>query len=378
MTRVLHLSKTASGGRFIGYQLRYLAQAPFDIHLAVPGDGPLARMAREAGVTVHTAPALGEGLHSAGRQVQSLLGAVKPNLIHTHFVHSTLAARLGRRLSSAAPPIFFQVPGPLHLEQAWSRSLDIRTAGRLDHWGPACQWSFNRYLNSGVPADRVHLSYYGKSLGEHPPARAHSSRMRQRLGLPADRFLAVMVSHIYPPRRGRRHGIKGHEDFIRAIAVAQRSHPHIYGLVVGGPLPGAEAYFEKLQRLAQSVGADILFMGRRDDVYNIYTAADLAVHPSHSENLGGAGESLMMEVPTISTHVGGFPDVVRPGLTGLMVAPRRPAELAQTIVRATSMPVQMSQMAQQGRAAVEQVGDASANAARVRSVYEEILCRTSN
>lgn len=378
MTRVLHVSKTASGGRFIGFQIPHLVKEGTEVHLALPGDGPLATMASDGGATIHQLPPLGGKLTQAAAALSKTLAAVKPDIIHTHFVHSTLAARRARSIAGISVPIFFQVPGPLHLERRWSRTLDIKTARPGDHWGPACHWSFNRYLRSGVPSSRVHLSYYGKDLDGYQPDRSEQVADRDALGIPSTGYVVVMVSHVYPPRRGHRRGVKGHEDFIRAIAVAQRSHPHIYGLVVGGPLPGAEAYFEKLQRLAQSVGADILFMGRRDDVYNIYTAADLAVHPSHSENLGGAGESLMMEVPTISTHVGGFPDVVRPGLTGLMVAPRRPAELAQTIVRATSMPVQMSQMAQQGRAAVEQVGDASANAARVRSVYEEILCRTSN
>jgi glycosyltransferase involved in cell wall biosynthesis len=60
----------------------------------------------------------------------------------------------------------------------------------------------------------------------------------------------------------------------------------------------------------------------------------VAVHPSHSENVGGAEESLLLGVPTIATNVGGFPDLVRPGQTGWLVPPADPPKLAEAIEQA--------------------------------------------
>src|SRR5690606_5142075 len=128
--------------------------------------------------------------------------------------------------------------------------IDITTAGPQDHWGAACHWSRIRYLRSGVAPNRVHLTYYGKDLDDYRPDASARLKERQRLGIADSEFIVVMVSHIYPPRRGSRRGIKGHEDFIRAIALARRAHPNVQGLVVGGPRPGAHGYFERLQRLA--------------------------------------------------------------------------------------------------------------------------------
>lgn len=373
MNRILHVSKTASGGRFIGFQLRHLAKLDHDLHLALPGEGTLADMARSAGVTVHVRSALAGGIPSAAGAVREVLAAVRPDLVHTHFVHSTLASRMARSISTSRPPVFFQVPGPLHLERAWSRHLDLRTASSRDHWGPACQWSRDRYLQSGVPLDRVHLAYYGKDLDDYKPDHSAKSIARAALGFDASRFIAVMVAHVYPPRRGRTRGIKGHEDFIQAIATAQRTRPEIQGVVVGGPRPGAADYYAALQRQAADAGADVLFLGARADVTRIYTAADLAVHPSLSENLGGAGESLLMEVPTITTDVGGFPDIVRPGISGWMVPPKSPVALAAAIRRAADDPEAMKQMARVGRGIVQKVGDAAANARVVSTVYESML-----
>lgn len=375
MTRVLHVSKTASGGRFIGFQVRHLVREGIDVHLALPGDGPLATMASDAGAIVHRLPSLGETLTKASTELAKTLTATKPDIIHTHFLHSTLAARRARSIAGKHEPLYFQVPGPLHLEQRWSRTLDIKTARPNDHWGPACYWSFDRYLRSGVSGDRVHLSYYGKDLDDYQPDRSNPKADRGALGIPPDSYIVAMVSHVYPPRRGHRRGVKGHEDFIRAIAIARQRFPKIHGIIVGGPRPGAERYYQRLQQLSASVNerGSLTFLGPRSDVPSIYGAADLAVHPSLSENLGGAGESLLMAVPTITTNVGGFPDIIRPDITGVMVPVRRPEQLAAAIFEAARRPRRMQEMAYTGRDLVKQVGNAEANARRVTEVYQRMV-----
>lgn len=375
MTRVLHVSKTASGGRFIGFQVQNLVRHGIDVHLALPGDGALATMALDAGAAVHRLPALGQSVVAAGAALARAIVEVKPTIIHTHFVHSTLAARCARAIGRGSEPIFFQVPGPLHLERRWSRALDIGTAHRRDHWGPACQWSFDRYLESGVPSNRVHLSYYGKDLEDYRADRSDLVSGRGALGLARESYVVVMVSHVYGPRRGRRRGVKGHEDFIQAIAIASKQVPQIHGVIVGGPRPGANEYYSRLRRLSDSINKprSMTFLGPRSDVSEIYGVADLAIHPSLSENLGGAGESLLMAVPTITTNVGGFPDIVRPGITGLMVRPRHPEELAAAIVEAAEKGPRVQEMAYVGRELVKQVGNAEKNARRVVGVYETMV-----
>ena len=77
--------------------------------------------------------------------------------------------------------------------------------------------------------------------------------------------------------------------------------------------------------------ARVTFLGTRRDIAAIYADLDIAVHPSLSENLGGAAESLLFGVPTVTTDVGGFPDLIADGVTGRMVPPRDPASLADAM-----------------------------------------------
>lgn len=372
---VLHVSKTSNGGRFIGFQLPHLVSAGIDIHLAVPGDGVLSDMAREAGATVHYIPEMESSHPIAGwKSLGSIVSDIRPKLVHTHFVKSTLAVRASRELSTSHRFVnLFQVPGPLHLERLWSRQLDVKTAGAQDVWAGACEFSVNAYLESGVSNDRVFLAYYGKDLSAYKyPDRRQLAALREELGIADDQVVATMVSHVYPRRPFSTRGIKGHEDFIEAIRVAREVDPLVRGLIVGGPRPGAEKYYNWLRARAEAiVGDSIIFTGQRDDVPALYGISDVAVHPSLSENIGGAGESLLMGVPTVSTNIGGFPDVVKHRLTGQLVDTRSPRQIAKAILRVRRSPQVSMVEANRGRDIMTNIGSAALNAKRVLEIYRE-------
>lgn len=375
--RVLHVSKTANGGRFIGFQIPHLMEAGIEVHLAAPGEGVLTSMAKEAGAILHIVPALASrGPLKAARQLSELIDELAPHVVHTHFVHSTLSARFARHWTKVDFVNLFQVPGPLHLEQWWSRTLDLRTAGPRDEWGAACIWSRNRYLRSGIPEDRVRLAYYGKNLSDYRSDAYPSGILREGLGFGKNDFIATMVSHVYKPRILRRRGIKGHEDFIVAIAKAREIDPDVKGLIVGGPRPGAEGYYRRIIRRSRALnGTAVKFVGPRQDVPDIYRATDVAVHPSLSENIGGAGESLLMAVPTISTNVGGFPDAVKHGDTGLTVHPRAPQQLAEAILFTKKNPLAMKRAARNGREHMRILGNSRVNAETILRAYAEMGVR---
>ncbi len=75
------------------------------------------------------------------------------------------------------------------------------------------------------------------------------------------------------------------------------------------------------------------FTGFKTNMKDIYRELDVAVHPSLSENLGGAGESLAAGVPTITTDIGGFPDIIQDGKTGFLVPVKRPDKIAEAVAR---------------------------------------------
>jgi glycosyltransferase involved in cell wall biosynthesis len=93
---------------------------------------------------------------------------------------------------------------------------------------------------------------------------------------------------------------------------------------------------EVLEALAVELGiADrVVFTGRRDDVPAVTAALDVAVLPSYREALGlSVLEAMALSRPVVASEVGGIPEMIEDGITGLLVPPHDPAALAAAIVR---------------------------------------------
>jgi glycosyltransferase involved in cell wall biosynthesis len=181
---------------------------------------------------------------------------------------------------------------------------------------------------------------------------------------------------MYAPKRflGQTRGLKGHEDFIDAFRIVQRKHPHARAVVVGGPWNGATTYEQSLRNRARAACGDrILFTGHRTDIPAVYADLDIAVHPSLSENCGGAVESLAAGVPTIATAVGGLPDVVIPGETGWLVPPRSHRDLAGAMLEALAKPSEARRRANSGRDLVRRLFDVRRTSAEIVAIYGRIL-----
>jgi len=375
--RVLQLNKTAVGATWAFRQTRELVRRGVDVHMAMP-EGPLVDRYEQAGVTVHRlqtdfpvrSPWRFPRIAAALRR---LVRDVEPHVIHSHFVGTTLSMRLalGRRRT---PPRAFQVPGPLHLESPFFRRAEIATATRSDYWIASCEWTRQRYLQSGIPAERVFLSYYGVDIDDFKPQPPGT--LRRELGIDDTARIIGIVAFMYAPKRylGQTRGLKGHEDLIDALAILGKRRRDIVGVFVGGPWGGATDYEQRLVAYGkQRCGDRIHFLGTRSDVAALYADFDVAVHPSLSENVGGALESLVLGVPTIATNVGGFPDLVQPGRTGWLVPPKNPQQLAVAIEQALADPEHARALAQAGQVRARRLFDIRRNAEEVHEIYEQIL-----
>jgi lipopolysaccharide/colanic/teichoic acid biosynthesis glycosyltransferase len=187
-----------------------------------------------------------------------------------------------------------------------------------------------------------------------------------------------MISYMYGPKYylGQTRGLKGHEDFIDALAVCIRSRPNLVGIVVGGAWGGAHAYERHIRDYGKRrLGDRIHFLGTRSDIPDLYADFDVVAHPSLSENVGGAAESLMLGVPTITTNLGGFPDLIEPSKTGWLVPPRDPTRLATAILDALDDPARAREMAAEGQVRARNLLDVTQNAREIAEIYHQVqLC----
>ena len=183
-----------------------------------------------------------------------------------------------------------------------------------------------------------------------------------------------MVAYMYAPKKylGEKRGLKGHEDLIDAVAMIQDKYPNMHLVFIGGPWVGAEKYEQEVIAYGKEKVRNVHFLGTRRNVPDLYQDFDMVVHPSHSENLGGAAESLMLAVPTIASNVGGFPDIVIPGKTGYLSEPFNPMSIAKAIEKVIANPAEAKQMAEYGKAYLHDLLNAKKTSKDVYDFYRLI------
>ena len=377
--KVLHLVKTAVGATWALRQMAALRARGIDVAVALPSaSAGHARAYAERGIQVIEAdldvPARRPWqMAGAIRRCRRVIEATAPDLIHSHFVSTTLVARLALGRHHPIPRVF-QVPGPLHLEHTAFRALDLATAGPRDSWIASCRWTLGAYERLGVSPDRVTLSYYGADLGAFDAGMPGA--LRREIGISAGTPLVGMVAYMYPPKRflRQRVGLKGHEDLIDAFPVVARALPGARLVLIGGEWGGGTRYQQRIAARARAVCGDaVSLLGTRSDVPAIYADLDVAVHPSHSENCGGAVESLAAGCPTVATAVGGLPDVVRDGETGWLAPPHDPPRLAEAVIAALRDRAEGRRRAIAGRTLVRQLFAIERTADEITEIYARVL-----
>ena len=367
--RSLHLIKTSYGAAWAYRLMRDLVALGEDVHVALPGGGPMIRLYEDAGVKVHILDYSITHIFSSMSRLRFLVYEISPDIIHSHFVLTTLIMRLALR--NKGYPLVFEVPGPLHLEHSLTAKLELMLSGKNDYWIATCRWTYEKYKHMGIPEDRLFLTYYGGDLVDK---NYRSGLLRSELGLKDDDVLVGMVAYMYAPKRylGQKTGLKGHEDFIDAVSILEEKYPDLHSICIGGAWNGAGWYEEHVMKYAAERCKRMHFLGSRDNVPELYQDIDVAVHPSHSENLGGAAESLSLGVPTVATEVGGFPDIVINGQTGLLVRPHSPESLAKAIEVLIENREYARTLAENGRNFVSGLLDSRNTSREVYDIYRKI------
>ena len=314
------------------------------------------------------------------KQFCAIVKREQPNIIHSHFVTNALFVRFSLNKNFTIPRIF-QVPGPLHLEKKFYRKLDILTASKkYDYWIPTCKYSYEIYNHENVDPSHLALIYYGGYGGDAVNQYVKSKNiLHKEFNLENGIKLVGIISYFYKPSilKGQRRGIKGHEDFFDAMEKVIKKYNDVIAVVIGGPWKNCEKYEHSLMKYAKSkLGDRVIFTGFRNDLKDIYRELYIAVHPSHSENLGGAAESLAAGIPTISTNVGGFPDIVIDGITGYTVDKQNPTQLANAIERMIDNYTTDCEMTKKGKELVRSILDINITSNQVLEYYNRILERS--
>jgi len=189
---------------------------------------------------------------------------------------------------------------------------------------------------AGVPAHKIHLIPCGVAVPAHLPTRDEA---RARLGLPPDAFVIATLARLVPH--------KGVADLIEGAARLSDADETLV-VAIAGEGPERRALE---QVAAERLGSRAVFLGRVPDTADLYAAADVFALPSYMEGFGLVYiEAAFHGVPSIGTNVGGIPDAIADGETGLLVAPGDIDALTAAIARLRDDPCFRNRLGQTARA----------------------------
>lgn len=304
------------------------------ISLAPPPEGPLAAEFAKAGVSVLSVPKRAGLDVTLPPRLALAFRKLRADIVHTHnpqpLIYGAVAARLaGARAIHTKHGVNPGSRGQRLLRQSAARLLSAFVA--------VSEVTAEQARKQEDCAPRLlHVIPNGIRLDKFGPDAALRAAARAELGL-GDAWVVGTV--------GRLDDYKNHLMLIRAMA------PHLgrgVRLVIIGDGPMREVLAQEVSKLPDP--STVVLTGQRMDVPRLLPAFDVFTLPSRTEGLPlVVPEAMAVGLPVVATSVGGLPNVLEEGVTGLLV-PVDEAALATALLSLRD-PVRAAAMGQAARAA---------------------------
>ncbi|MBE7025512.1 MAG: polysaccharide pyruvyl transferase CsaB [Ruminococcaceae bacterium] len=187
--------------------------------------------------------------------------------------------------------------------------LNMLALRKMDYYIAVSSSFRNMLISRGFQPGRIHTVYNGMDYSE-APVFDDKERFAKRIGIP------YSPDCIYVGLIGRHDFVKGHDVFVKAAAQAARKNPRLRFLIAGDG-EGREA----LVQLAKAEGLEdkLVFTGFIRDIYSFINFIDINTLSSRSESFPYVLlEGARLRKATISSAVGGIPDLITDGETGFL------------------------------------------------------------
>lgn len=328
------------------------------------GEGNLVEDFREAGVKVFNLKMRTRVDVRAVIRLYRLLKKENIKIIHTHLIQADICGFLAGK-GAGVPVIISTKHGPNEFRKRFSipvwldgifgnhsdRIFAVSQAVKdfLMEWEKISKDKFT-VINNGIDLEEFNIDI-------------DIPRKKEELGLSLSSKVVGSV--------GRLDECKGYMFFLKAMPKILEHVPEARFIFVGeGPL---RSKLEKMSRELK-VEQNIIFLGVRRDIPEILSAMDLFVLPSIVEGFGIVLlEAMAMGKPVIASRVGGIPEIVKDGVTGILVEPASPSDLASSIVKLLKDPLEAKRIGEAGREEVKRRFTAEAMTQKIELVYNEIF-----
>jgi glycosyltransferase involved in cell wall biosynthesis len=326
LVRVVEILATGTNGgaqEHVFSLVTRLDRARYDVSVVSLSAGSAVRKLQRAGINVIVIDEPDDAI--AVGALTAHLADMRPDVIHTHMYRADI---IGTKAAIALGNAGHRRPYVVStVHSSRIRSADDRETiqiltpemDQLIAVSKAIERKIAAEHRDGAP---VRLIYNGVDLDRYDHQEPCCT-LRDEYGMEPGSQIVGVVARLEPE--------KGHQTLIEAWPLVLSEVPDAYLLIVG---EGSRR--DELEQLAagKRVAHRVVFTGRRDDVPAVTAALDIAVLPSHREAQGlSILEAMALSRPVVASDVGGIPEMIEDGVTGLLVEHDRPDLLAAAIVR---------------------------------------------
>ena len=337
----------------------------FDVTVcALKSGGEVAQELEARGIKVVSLGGRGKWDVRVVFRLLRLVKVERPDVIQAFLFWANIVGRLCRRLMKAV-----RVISSYH-DEIVTEGRAVRLIDRLTlRWTDAivcCSQAVRRSIFSciGDSVQKCAVIPFGVDTGRFEPGAP--ALLRQDVGLVEQGWVLGTVCRLVEPKKGL--GV-----LLQAMDQLQRRHGSVpCRLLIVGDGPARRG----LESLSENLGlsSSVVFAGMRRDVARVLPLLDAFVLPSLYEGFGIAIlEAMAAGKPVIATAVGGIPEFVKPGATGILVEPGNAGALADAIETLLADPDRARRLGANARALVQERHEMSSVVRRHEEVYEACM-----
>ncbi len=292
------------------------------------------------------------------------------NLLHTHDARSDVTGLLISRMHGI--PIVSFAHGWLNWVSAFSKErlyayLEALTVSLSNGIVVASRHMERDLMEKRIPSEKIKYIPYGIDTSKFN-VNHKGNHIREEFNI---RPYSPLIGTV-----GRFHPWKGQKYFIEAAKVVSEKYPEARFLIVGDvAFDEHKQYRQELLDITQALNLEdkVIFTGSRKDIPQIMNAIDLFVLPSLREPFGIVIiEAQACGKPAIGTLVGGIPEAMKEGDTGILVKPGDSEGLARAILSLLSNRKKMQMMGAAGRKRVEELFSTERMIEKTEQLYRMI------
>jgi glycosyltransferase involved in cell wall biosynthesis len=279
-----------------------------------------------------------------------------------------------RNAASALAARWSRCPIVWHLREPERDFLGVRRLRLLvvkataDRVIAVSEYNRRALVRLGISAGRISTVYNGIDAAAFSISPVDGSRSTRPPELPLGRPIVGMVG-MWAPH-------KGVLDFLEMTRFVVERLPQVTFVIVGGPVRSDSAYAAAVSTYmkSESVRGRIVAVGYRDEVRPYIAAMDVFVMPSHIESFSRVVlEAMASARPIVATRVGGTPEAIVDGESGLLCSPGAPGALAAGVCRLLDEPGLARSMGLRARRRVEEEFSLEQYERRVQAAWRSTL-----